>query len=276
MSAPGNLSPPGPPRSRPWFQRGTDQVLDLLYPRLCFGCDVPLATPASPVASSSATLDPWLCRACQDALPVIEPPVCRVCGEPYSGALEHAFECWNCQDRDLAFDFAISAHRAEGHVRDWIHQFKYDHRHELRSLLARLLQRTLLDERLAHLDPADWLLVPVPLHPWREMTREYNQSWELCHELSRLTGIPAVNALRRVRRTASQAGLDRARRLRNLRGAFALRRPWPWENPPPLAGRRILLVDDVLTTGSTCHECARILLREGRAEKVVVITAARG
>lgn len=279
MSAPGSLSPPGPLRLpfRRWFQRGTDQVLDLLYPRLCFGCDGPLAAAsASPQPPSAPGLDPWLCRSCQDALPAIEPPVCRVCGEPYSGALEHAFECWNCQDRDLAFDFAISAHRAEGLVRTWIHQFKYDHRHELRGLLGSLLHRALQDERLTALDPASWLLVPVPLHPWREMTREYNQCWELCLALSRLTGLPAVNALRRTRRTASQAGLDRARRLRNLRGAFALRRPWPWETPVPLTGRRILLVDDVLTTGSTCHECARVLRREGGAEKVVVITAARG
>ncbi len=274
MSAPACLSRPVALLLRRWLKRGGGQLLDVLYPRICFGCDLPLTPPTPDTAPP--TLDTWLCRACQDALPVIEPPVCRVCGEPYSGALEHAFECWNCEGRELAFDFAISAHRAEGQARLWVHQFKYDHRHELRGLLGALLWRALQDPRLAGLDPASWLLVPVPLHPWREMTREYNQSQELCLELSRATGIPVMNALRRVRRTTSQAGLDRVRRLRNLRGAFSLRRPWPWQKAPDLAGRRVLLVDDVLTTGSTCHECARVLRREGGAEKVVVITAVRG
>ncbi len=255
------------------LRRCARPVLDGLYPRVCFGCHLPLN---GPEPTNRLALDIWLCHACQDKLPVIEPPICGVCGEPFSGALPHAFRCWNCEGRKLAFDFATSACRAEGLVREQIHAFKYQGRHELRGLLAALLRRALDDPRLAGQDLSSWLLVPVPLHPWREMMREYNQSWELCLELSRAAGIPAANVLRRVRRTASQAGLDRARRLRNLRGAFALRRPVPWRRAPDLAGRSILLVDDVLTTGSTCHECARVLRREGGVEKVVVITAARG
>ncbi len=255
-----------------WWRRGSARVLDAVYPPVCFGCRVPLSSerPAAP------ELGAWLCRDCQDALPVIEPPRCQACGEPYSGALTHAFQCWNCEDRQFAFDFATSAYRAEGVVRDLIHGFKYERRHELRGLLGNLLRRALEEPRLAGLDPDHWLLVPVPLHPWREMLREYNQSWELCLELSRATGIPAVKALRRVRRTSAQAGLDRARRLRNLRGAFALRRSWPWQSAPALAGRAVLLIDDVLTTGSTCHECARVLRGAGEVERVVVATLARG
>ena len=212
----------------------------------------------------------WLCRACEDELPRIDSAVCAVCGEPYDGALSHAFRCWNCQDREFDFEFAVSGYRARGLLRDLIHAFKYENRYETRGLLASLLRRALQDPRLAGEDLADWLLVPVPLHPLREMARGYNQCWEIALELSRATGIPAAQALRRTRRTHSQAGLGRASRLRNLRGAFALR---PSQN---VAGKCVLLIDDVLTTGSTCQEGARALRREGGAEKVVVITVARG
>ncbi len=263
-----------PSALRRWLRWGSARFLDTLYPPACFGCPAPL--PATVNREGPPEAGRWLCRSCQDKLPLIEPPVCRVCGEPFSGALPHAFQCLNCDGRVLDFDFATSAYRAQGLMRDWIHQFKYQRRHELRGLLGALMRRALDDPRLAAIDPAAWLLVPVPMHPWRQMWREYNQSWELCLELSRVTGIPALNALRRTRHTSSQAGLDRAKRLRNLRGAITLRRSRPWHPPPDFAGRSILLVDDVLTTGSTCHECARVLRREGGAEKVVVITLARG
>jgi competence protein ComFC len=256
------------PRTRP----AAAQALNWVYPRICFGCNLPLSDPEP----DPADLTTWLCHACRDALPAIAPPTCSVCGEPYAGDLTHAFQCWNCEGRRLAFDFATSAYRAEGLVRDHIHAFKYERRYELRGLLSQMLRRVLDDPRLAGEDLSTWLLVPVPLHRWREMLREYNQSWELAMELARATGIPAAKALRRTRRTTAQAGLDRDQRLENLRGAFALQPDRPRRPRPELAGRSILLVDDVLTTGSTCHECARILRRDGKAEKVVVITVARG
>ena len=90
------------------------------------------------------------------------------------------------------------------------------------------------------------------------------------------TSIPAARVLRRTRPTQTQARLDREQRLANMRRVFALRRSFPWQKTPDIRGRRILLVDDVLTTGATTHACARVLKQEGGAEKVVVITAARG
>jgi ComF family protein len=142
--------------------------------------------------------------------------------------------------------------------------------------LANLLLGTLSDPRLAKEELSKWLLVPVPLHFWRERRRQFNQSWELCLALSRATGIPAAKALRRKRMTQVQAHLDRDQRLANMRGVFDLRQPLPWREPPNLQGRCILLVDDVLTTGATAHSCAKVLKHQGGAEKVVVITAARG
>jgi ComF family protein len=199
-----------------------------------------------------------------------------VCGEVYDGAFTNEFRCANCSGRKLEFDFAVAACRAEEAVRELVHQFKYERRLHLRGALAKLLLRTLDEPRLAQENLADWLLVPVPLHRSREMDREFNQSWELCLRLAQLTGIPAANVLARIRETDSQANLDRDERLRNLRGAFALRKPRFWEKNCLTQGRCILLVDDVFTTGATTSECARILRREGGAEKVVVITVARG
>lgn len=240
--------------------------MDVLYPRLCCVCQVPLADGASG----------WFCKICEDALPLVEPPCCKVCGEVYDGAFTNEFRCANCSGRRLEFEFAVAACRAEEAVRELIHQFKYERRLQLRGALAALMLRTLEEPRLARENLADWLLVPVPLHRSRELDREFNQSWELCLRLSQLTGISAAKALVRIRPTDAQAGLDRDERLRNLRGAFALPKPRPWRPQINLQGRRILLVDDVFTTGATTSECARVLRREGGAEKVVVITAARG
>jgi ComF family protein len=147
----------------------------------------------------------------------------------------------------------------------------------LRASLAVLLRRVLEEERLKHEDLTRWLLVPVPLHPERESDREFNQSWELCVRLAQFTGIPAAEVLERTQPTVKQANLNRRQRQENLRGAFRIRQPrWWHRHVQDLKGRKILLVDDVLTTGSTTSECARVLKNAGGAEKVVVITVARG
>ncbi len=246
------------------------RLVDALYPRACFACETVLDA-GVPSQGTSA----WLCPACEDGVERIEAPFCSVCGEPFAGAEAAPFRCWNCEDRGLAFDFARAACKSAGPVRTLIHAFKYRRDLAQRAPLADLLRTVLEDPRLAGLDPADWRLVPVPLHPLRRLWRGYNQSLELCRQLGQATGLATVCALRRVRLTRAQAGLDRARRLENLRGIFAPARRLPGR-PAPLAGKNVLLVDDVLTTGATAHECARVLKKQAGVEKVVVITAARG
>ncbi|HYF37482.1 MAG TPA: ComF family protein [Prosthecobacter sp.] len=247
-------------------------ALDLLYPRRCHGCDSAVLPANAPRTGEAA----WFCGPCLENLPRVEPPYCSVCGESFDGAMTEAFRCWNCEGRRIAFDFAVSAFKAEGAVRELIHKLKYNRQLARRGALTELLLGSLQDPRLAAEDLSKWLLVPVPLHFWRERRREFNQSWELCRSLSQRTGIPAAKVLRRTRSTQTQARLDREQRLANMRGVFALRLPLPWQKLPDLRGRRILLVDDVLTTGATSHACARALKQDGGAEKVVVITAARG
>lgn len=271
------MSYPGPPPLSPWQQRWRHLVggiCDLVYPPRCFGCGGLFESITS--SEAAPNLRRWLCGGCIEELPFIHSACCQVCGEPYDGDLEHAFRCWNCGGRPFAFDYAHSAHLANGLVRDFVHRFKYQGHYQLRGLMACLLERALATPRLLDEPLHDWLLVPVPLHQSRQMARTYNQSWELCIELARRTGIPAANPLRRTRRTPPQAGLDRSRRMANLQGAFALHPSATSPRAQSLAGRSILLVDDVLTTGSTCHECAQVLREEGKVEKVVVITVARG
>lgn len=252
------------------FRLTGSRLLDVVYPPACFACETALQA-----APSGECPDAWLCRTCQEGLEWIKAPLCSMCGEPFDGAEAAPFRCWNCDGRRLAFDFARAACRSAGPVRDMIHAFKYRRDLAQRAPLAGLLQRALKDPRLAGLNPEEWRLVPVPLHPLRQFWRGYNQSLELCRLLGRATGLTTVRALRRVRLTRTQAGLDRVRRLENLRGIFAPARRWPGQ-PAPVQGKNVLLIDDVLTTGATAHECARVLKKQAGAEKVVVITAARG
>jgi competence protein ComFC len=270
MSYPG---PREPTRLQRMLQPVATALKDLVFPRLCAGCktvlDSELDTPRSETAA-------WLCKGCTDKLIPVEPPYCERCGEVYDGAITGSFRCWNCEGRKYHFDFAIAAYRAQDVIREIIHSFKYGRQLHLRGALACLTLRTLAEPRLEGLDLSSWLLVPVPLHITRETDREYNQSRELATRLSELTGIPMADVLRRVRATQVQARLDREERLKNLRGAFQMRRPRPWRRIVSIKGRSILLVDDVFTTGATTSECARVLRQEGGAEKVVVITAARG
>lgn len=249
------------------LQKYAPAFLDLIYPRRCEVCEKSLESGREFAAR-------WLCDSCMDTLPRIAPPFCRLCGEPYDGTFTGEFRCGNCADLKLHFDFAVSAYHAEDSMRTLIHRFKYQRRLHLRGLLTQLLARAFGDARLAELDKTKWTLVPVPLHHARERERQYNQAWELCRELSRCEGWSALNAMRRVRPTTAQASLSRNQRIENLRGAFAMSKSVLKKET--LAGRNVLLVDDVLTTGSTATECARILKREGGVEKVVVITVARG
>jgi ComF family protein len=195
------------------------------------------------------------------------PPFCAKCSQPFAGAISGTFICANCEDRVLHFDAAVSAYRSRGVVRKVMHDFKYGRRIHLRHLLGRWLAESLEDPRLAgrHFD----FIVPVPLHSARKRERGFNQAELLALALHRLTGLPLQNALQRIRYTTTQTQFDRGERIENLRGAFRLRRG---SNVRDL---RMFLVDDVLTTGSTLSECAKVLKKAG-AISVHAATAARG
>jgi ComF family protein len=173
----------------------------------------------------------------------------------------------NCGDCDLAFDFATSAYRSRGVVRELVHALKYGRQLHLRHWLGRMLAEGFDDPRLEAMTIDG--VVPVPLHPAKFREREFNQSALLAHEAARLRGLPVMDCLRRVRFTETQTHFHREERFANLIGAFEMRAG------TEVRGQTLALVDDVLTTGSTADSCARAL-REAGAVAVVVITVARG
>lgn len=159
------------------------------------------------------------------------------------------------------FGEAYSALAYEGLAADWIHQFKYSRKFFVGRQLAALLAET----------PVPWgdydFLVPVPLHWRRQWRRGFNPSRLLAHQLGKKRAKPVGDFLKRVRGTPQQTRLSLEARLKNTAGAFAARKPFS-------AKSRLLLIDDVLTTGSTVNECARVL-KKGGAGRVDVLTLAR-
>jgi competence protein ComFC len=226
----------------------------LFYPPLCVVC------------SSNVDEREYLCESCRSRAPRITSPFCAKCSEPFSGAITQTFSCANCEHRTLHFDSAVAAYRSRGLVRKLVHEFKYGHQRHLRHPLAAWLGETMGDSRLRgrRFD----LIVPVPLHPARERERGFNQATLLAELLARQVAVPLRAVLERVRYTTTQTAHDRAERMENLRDAFRLRKKM---NVREL---RVLLIDDVLTTGSTLSECARVL-KESGAISVHAATAAR-
>ena len=167
----------------------------------------------------------------------------------------------------LYFSQARSAVTASGLVREVIHRFKYRRAVWFVPFLADLLYR----ESAGPLRTGKWdSVIPVPLHPVREREREYNQAALIAQSLSRRSGLDYLaNGLCRIRDTGTQTQLSREQRMRNMRSAFAARKGMS------LKDRRIVLVDDVFTTGATTNACARVL-RDAGAEEVCVWTVARG
>jgi competence protein ComFC len=229
-------------------------VASLFYPPMCVVC------------SGNVGVQEYLCADCLAKAPRIKPPFCEKCSEQFLGAITGSFSCANCAHRRLYFDAAVSAYRSRGIVRRLVHQFKYGRQFHLRHPLADWLGETLHDPRLR--DRRFDIMVPVPLHPARERERGFNQAELLAELLSRKASIPVRSALERIRYTTTQTAFDRAERMENLRDAFRLRQKMHVQD------LRVLLIDDVLTTGSTLSECARVLRKAG-AVSVHAATAAR-
>jgi competence protein ComFC len=231
--------------------------LGFFYPKTCQLCGEQHAT----------AREGFVCRRCWTQVRFIRPPFCERCGLPYPGDLTTPFECTNCREMELHFTSARSAVVARGLVREAIHRYKYQRALWFEPFLADLLIR----EAKPALCEQHWdFIVPVPLHPVKQREREFNQAGRLAHHLSAATKIPLnKKLLRRVIPTATQTLLTREQRATNMRGAFLV------GNGARLDGERIVLVDDVFTTGATTSACAKVLRAAG-ASDVCVWTVARG
>ena len=240
-------------RFKNWFDAG----FGLIYPTVCQLCGEQRAAPQEGL----------VCSRCWSKVRFIKPPFCGRCGLPYEGEITTSFECANYRELEYHFCSARSAVAAGTVILEVIHRYKYSQAMWFEPFLADVFLR----EAVPALRGESWdLIVPVPLHPTKQREREFNQAERMAGHLSTTTRIPLnKNVLRRVVPTRTQTLLTRQQRSANVRGAFALRRG------QRLAGERVILVDDVFTTGATTDACARVLQANGAGE-VCVWTVARG
>jgi competence protein ComFC len=236
-----------------WLNAG----LALVYPEVCQLCGAARATPG----------EGFVCGSCRAKVRFIERPFCERCGRPYQGEITVQFECPNCRGRELHFRQARSAVVACETMLEVIHRYKYNRALWFEPFLAELLIGVAKPE----LAKEKWdFIVPVPLYPAKQREREFNQAERLAKALCAATQIPVnIRLLRRVRPTCTQTVLTRPEREANVRNAFAM------AHGQRLNGERIVLVDDVFTTGATTSACAKVL-RGADAGEVCVWTVARG
>lgn len=229
-------------------------LLSLFFPSHCAGC------------TSRIGVGEDFCGECYSSIEFIKPPRCQTCSQPFSG-LASEFDCPNCRGAAFHFECAVSVLRSRRVIRDLIHRVKYNREFWITRCLGKFLTAGLDDPRLSG-QTFDGI-VPVPLHPKRLREREFNQAALLARHLSQNSGIPLRNVLLRNRYTNTQTALDRRERRQNLRNAFSARKN------TNVTDQNLLLIDDVLTTGSTLDACAAVLLEMG-AESVRALTLARG
>lgn len=224
-------------------------ILDLVFPRACQVC------------CFSGTFP--LCSKCLNAFSLIRPPVCARCGIPLRGPADLSFTCIPCRHRRWYFTAARAAGVYDGALREAVHALKFRRRRALAGPLGELMAA------VAHSDPVfrnARLIVPVPLHHRRERERGFNQSELLALTVGTSVGLCVdFQSLRRIRPTSPQSDLDSEARRVNVRDAFVVMRGLGMET--------VILVDDVISTGSTVRECARTLRAAGAAEVVILALA---
>lgn len=228
-------------------------IVDLLTPPKCLDC------------GTGVTQGAGLCAACWLKLHHISEPVCDALGTPFEydegeGTLSAEAIAnppnWNRSRAAVAFD---------DNSKTLVHALKYNDRHEAGLAMARMMLAT--GHRL--LADAD-VMVPVPLHRYRLWQRRFNQSAILAREIAQATGKAVVlDGMERGKATRTQVGLDAEARRKNVKGAFSI----PVEKLPAISGKRVLLIDDVRTTGATANACATALLKVG-AQQVDLLTFA--
>lgn len=235
-------------------RKAAGAALDMLLPPRCIACGAVVDAPGA------------LCPGCWRAVVFLQAPHCACCGLPFDYDVGPDARCGACLRAPPAFDRARAAIAYDDASRSLVLGFKHgDETHAARAFGGWLARAA------GPLAVGADMIVPVPLYRWRLWRRRYNQAALLAHALGRQVGVPVVpDLLIRHRATPSQGGLGRSGRQRNVRGAFAVRSAGAGR----IRGARVILVDDVLTTGATVAECARVLRRQGAAT-VDVVTLAR-
>ncbi|OGZ63767.1 MAG: hypothetical protein A3A98_00550 [Candidatus Staskawiczbacteria bacterium RIFCSPLOWO2_01_FULL_40_39] len=240
------------------IQKYNDVILELLFPSFCFGCN------------KEGT---YLCQDCKATLEISEYNYCLCNKNPIRLAPDHHSngKCQRCQDHKLSGLYSALPYKEKSLTRKLIHNFKYEpYVKDLAETCAGIVVEHLVLAK--NNTEAIWensVLVPVPLGKSKLKSRDYNQAGALADELSQVLKVPvARDELVKIRETAEQMKLSAKARQENLLNAFAIK------NPAQIAGKKVFLVDDVYTTGSTMAECARIL-KEAKSTQVWGIVIAR-
>ncbi len=239
------------------FKMGAIAMLSVIYKNQCSYCGAEITD----IENSS------LCRSCWNKIKIHEGPRCIKCGTVYSAPMEHTgidHLCSRCLASEIPFSHARAFTVYSGAVREAIHAFKYNANLAAGKKLSRFLTETYTANLMFH---GCNLLTFVPLHRKRRKERGFNQSELLALWLSNNIKTPVEGLLKRNFNTHPQTGLSSVERKNNLKNAFSV------VKKDLLAGKKILLIDDIFTTGTTVIECSRILMKEG-AESVYVLTLA--
>lgn len=291
------------------FRRITRSLLTTFFPIRCAGCDILLSSlsvnpiPNEPAVTGPITdqthegagatdngfdtvfrsdiqrpateaLSQWVCPECIDGWSPVRSPICGMCGMPFKSRQGSDHMCGECLRRPKNFQMARAACLYTQLTMALVHGFKYNHKIQLARPLGAVLALTFV--KFWKIEDID-LIVPVPLHPRRFRQRGFNQAYLLAKVFNRQIqkiaphSAPAVlekGAVCRIRPTASQTGLQRKGRFDNIRNAFKV------VKPALIYEQRILLIDDIYTTGATVDECAKVLLSNG-ASRIDVLTVAR-
>ncbi|MDD5772993.1 MAG: ComF family protein [bacterium] len=233
-----------------------DAFVDFIWPPKCLICD-----------NSLEDGKKFICDECAKGVNLFSPPFCFHCGKPlfYSGDLSERL-CAPCKEKKGHFDRAFIIGSYENSLREAVHQFKYNKKAALRKYFSVLINDYV--EKNNVLDKVD-VIVPVPLFLTKKRERGFNQSELLAKEISKKWSLPvSTKNLYRARHTEPQYNLDYTGREKNIKGAFKLK------DKDIIEGKRVLLIDDVVTTGATINECSRILKNEGKAKDVFVLSLA--
>lgn len=233
--------------------RAFDPLVDLIFPPRC------------PLCGAGLSAHGGLCASCWGKLAIPGEPSCIACSRPFGAGIPEGALCAPCLGEPPRHDGIAAGTLYNDASRKLVLALKHGNRISHARLMARLVSA-----KLAFVDET-WLIVPVPLHPWRIWRRGYNQAAELAREIARITGgVLAVDLLDRRKATPSLGGLGKAARRKVLSGAIAARP----SRRAMLKGAKVILVDDVLTSGATSEACVSSLKRAGAA-KVVIACFAR-
>ncbi|HRY07896.1 MAG TPA: ComF family protein [Hyphomicrobiaceae bacterium] len=248
-----NAAPPTHQRLPILVTRSLRHLVDIITPPLCLKCHEPLSTQDT------------LCPACWRTIDFIRPPLCERLGIPLPFDSGAGTLSAKALAEPPVYGRARAVARYDGVMRQMIHDFKFRDRHDA----SKLFGRWMAEAGASLIADAD-VIAPVPLHRWKLLKRRFNQSALLATQVSQLTGIPnAPLALARTRKTVPQLGLTAIQRQQNVKGAFSV----PSRQRPAIEGRRVLLVDDVITTGATISAATRALLAAGASSVDILALA---